>query len=281
MIHVPIQFLELLIQQSEGCLDHFHGLISNCTEVSVNKHLPDGKLSRVIISVRILHALTSISTTWTTTTTSITPHCTTTTATTTLDTVQLLLLLVQLLLPNLLLLSSTAAATATPSVIYVAIPTTPAPAPPTSTATYAITSTDSTTSYATAKTTAISLLLLSLHYNCHCYFCYPHFPLQLLLLLEHSLFGVLAEFSFGALPHVNEISCLPLQNCWYQNYTQRMCFRNRKTYWSISFWRFSISLKIYCLLYYKYQLWYIHLVSITCALVAVVFGWLDGASLNS
>ena len=39
LIDVPIQFLELLIQQSKGCLDHFHGLISNCTEVSVNKHL--------------------------------------------------------------------------------------------------------------------------------------------------------------------------------------------------------------------------------------------------
>lgn len=38
-VRVPIHVLELLVKQSKGCLDFSHGLISSCTEVSVENRL--------------------------------------------------------------------------------------------------------------------------------------------------------------------------------------------------------------------------------------------------
>lgn len=88
---VPIQFVELLVQQSERCLDPLHGLISDCTEVSVDKHLQEESDSHHLVFHQSeqrttglrLHTATVDSTTAPTTTATTT---TTTTAPTTAPT---------------------------------------------------------------------------------------------------------------------------------------------------------------------------------------------------
>lgn len=53
--HIPVQFLKLLVQQVEGGLDHFHGLISYRAEVSVREHLQEETSDCLQLCLNLTH----------------------------------------------------------------------------------------------------------------------------------------------------------------------------------------------------------------------------------